>query len=224
MTVEAGIVELIKEIAEKFGTSLIYISHNLGLILETCDRLTVMYSGEAVETGAIHDVFDKMRHPYTRGLFNSIPVPGADKNARPLVAIRGQLPLPYARPAGCYFAPRCDYFVEGRCDQPPLPMLDVSEGAAHKVRCVRFDEIDWTLAKPKPDGRAPVARGEVVLRVEDLSKHYVIEFERRGADRREKDRQGQREDHVSRTRSGNRGDCRRIRLRQVDFRQGADGA
>ena len=114
VTVEAGIVELIKEIAEKFGTSLIYISHNLGLILETCDRLTVMYSGEAVETGAIHDVFDKMRHPYTRGLFNSIPVPGADKNARPLVAIRGQLPLPYARPAGCYFAPRCDYFVEGR--------------------------------------------------------------------------------------------------------------
>jgi peptide/nickel transport system ATP-binding protein len=175
VTVEAGIVELIKEIAEKFGTSLIYISHNLGLILETCDRLTVMYSGEAVETGAIHDVFDKMRHPYTRGLFNSIPVPGADKNARPLVAIRGQLPLPYARPAGCYFAPRCDYFVEGRCDQPLLPMLDVSEGAAHKVRCVRFDEIDWTLAKPKPDGRAPVERGEVVLRVEDLSKHYVIE-------------------------------------------------
>ena len=176
VTVEAGIVELIKEIAEKFGTSLIYISHNLGLILETCDRLTVMYSGEAVETGAIHDVFDKMRHPYTRGLFNSIPVPGADKNARPLMAIRGQLPLPYARPAGCYFAPRCDYFVEGRCDQPPLPMLDVSEGAGHKVRCVRFDEIDWTLAKSKPDGRAPVERGEVVLRVEDLSKHYVIEL------------------------------------------------
>ena len=150
VTVEAGIVELIKEIAEKFGTSLIYISHNLGLILETCDRLTVMYSGEAVETGAIHDVFDKMRHPYTRGLFNSIPVPGADKNARPLVAIRGQLPLPYAARAA--IAPRCDYFVEGRCDQPPLPMLDVSEGAAHNVRCVRFDEIDWTLASPSPTG------------------------------------------------------------------------
>ena len=144
VTVEAGIVELIKEIAEKFGTSLIYISHNLGLILETCDRLTVMYSGEAVETGAIHDVFDKMRHPYTRVLFNSIPVPGADKNARPLVAICGQLPLPYARPAGCYFAPRCDSFVEGRCDQPPLPMLDVSEGAAHEssLRPLRRDRLD----------------------------------------------------------------------------------
>ena len=155
VTVEAGIVDLIREVAARFGTSMLYISHNLGLVFETCDRLTVMYSGEAVETGAIHDVFGKMRHPYTRGLFNSIPVPGADKNARPLVAIRGQLPLPYARPAGCYFAPRCDYFVEGRCDQPPLPMLDVSEGAAHKVRCIRFDEIDWTLAKPKPDGARP---------------------------------------------------------------------
>ena len=69
VTVEAGIVELIKEIAGEFGTSMIYISHNLGLILETCDRITVMYSGEAVEVGSIADVFDAMRHPYTRGLF-----------------------------------------------------------------------------------------------------------------------------------------------------------
>src|SRR5580700_5983724 len=138
VTVEAGIIELIKEIATKFGTSLIYISHNLGLILETCSRLTVMYSGEAVETGAVRDVVERMRHPYTRGLFNSIPVPGADKNARPLVAIRGQLPLPYARPQGCYFGPRCDHFIEGRCDRPPLPMLEVAPGSGHAVRCVRF--------------------------------------------------------------------------------------
>ena len=94
VTVEAGIVELIKEISAKFGTSLIYISHNLGLILETCSRLTVMYSGEAVESGDIASVFRKMRHPYTRGLFRSIPVPGADKNARPLRSIKGQLPYP----------------------------------------------------------------------------------------------------------------------------------
>src|SRR5262249_10919748 len=120
VTVEAGIVELIKEISAKFGTSLIYISHNLGLILETCHRLTVMYSGEAVESGDIRSVFTEMRHPYTRGLFNSIPLPGADKNARPLMAIRGQLPLPYARPQGCYFGPRCDHFAAGRCDKRPL--------------------------------------------------------------------------------------------------------
>src|ERR1041385_4653428 len=66
VTVEAGIVELIKEISASFGTSLIYISHNLGLIVDTCHRLTVMYSGEAVETGEIGAVFNQMRHPYTR--------------------------------------------------------------------------------------------------------------------------------------------------------------
>ena len=176
VTVEAGIVELIKEIAVKFGTSLIYISHNLGLILETCNRLTVMYSGEAVETGAIRDVFNEMRHPYTRGLFGSIPVPGADKNARPLTAIRGQLPLPYARPHGCYFGPRCDYFAPGRCDQRPLPMREATPGSSHGVRCVRFDEIDWrAAARIKPDQRAPVVRGGVTLQVDELTKHYVIE-------------------------------------------------
>jgi peptide/nickel transport system ATP-binding protein len=175
VTVEAGIVDLIKEIAGKFGTSLIYISHNLGLILETCDRLTVMYSGEAVETGAIHDVFDKMSHPYTRGLFSSIPVPGADKNARPLTPIRGQLPLPTARPKGCYFAPRCDYFVEGRCDHRPLPMLEESPGSSHEIRCARFREIDWSLATRVNKQRPPVETGAIVLRVEELSKHYVIE-------------------------------------------------
>jgi len=175
VTVEAGIVELIKDISATSGTSLIYISHNLGLILETCARLTVMYSGEAVETGDIGSVFNNMRHPYTRGLFNSIPLPGADKNARPLVAIRGQLPLPHARPSGCYFGPRCDYFAAGRCDQPPLSMQAVAPGSTHSVRCVRFREIDWEIAKPKPIEREPVKPGDIVLRVDDLTKHYTIE-------------------------------------------------
>src|SRR5436190_5722787 len=68
VTVEAGVVELIKDISKKFGTSMIYISHNLGLILATCARITVMYSGEAVEVGSVKEVFEAMRHPYTRGL------------------------------------------------------------------------------------------------------------------------------------------------------------
>ena len=133
VTVEAGIVELIKEIAAEFGTSMIYISHNLGLILETCDRITVMYSGEAVEVGSVEDVFDAMRHPYTRGLFASIPVPGADKNSHPLVAIPGQLPLPHQRPPGCNFGPRCDYFVAGRCDAGADP-----DGAGQGPRLPRL--------------------------------------------------------------------------------------
>ncbi|MGH6922695.1 MAG: dipeptide ABC transporter ATP-binding protein, partial [Propylenella sp.] len=175
VTVEAGIVELIKEIAGKFGTSMIYISHNLGLILETCDRITVMYSGEAVEVGAVKDVFDAMRHPYTRGLFASIPIPGADKNSRPLVAIPGQLPVPHQRPYGCYFGPRCDYFVAGRCDAGPIPMVEVKNGAYHASRCIRIDEIDWDAPPGEGAGREPTEPGDVVLKVDDMTKHYEIE-------------------------------------------------
>ncbi|WP_436640138.1 ABC transporter ATP-binding protein [Microbaculum sp. FT89] len=175
VTVEAGIVELIKDISAKFGTSMIYISHNLGLILETCDRITVMYSGEAVEVGDIETVFNNMRHPYTRGLFASIPLPGADKNAHPLVAIPGQLPLPHQRPTGCYFGPRCQFFEGGRCDLGLIPMEKVDTGTEHFVRCVRWQEIDWDATKPKADERPPVEPGDVVLKVEDLTKHYEIE-------------------------------------------------
>ena len=120
VTVEAAVVELVKDLGKKYGTSMLFISHNLGLVLETCDRICVMYSGEAVETGSIKDVFDKMQHPYTQALFRSIPLPGANKNARPLVAIPGNFPLPHERPMGCNFGPRCDYFEEGRCNQSDI--------------------------------------------------------------------------------------------------------
>jgi peptide/nickel transport system ATP-binding protein len=175
VTVEAGIVELINEIAEEFGTSMIYISHNLGLILETCDRLTVMYSGEAVEVGDIHDVFEEMRHPYTRGLFGSIPLPGADKNAHPLVAIPGQLPLPHERPKGCNFAPRCTFFRDGLCNVGALKMHPVPGDDDHKVRCERFQEIDWDRDLPKGEAKPPVLPGDIVLSVEDMTKHYIID-------------------------------------------------
>ncbi len=175
VTVEAGIVELIKEIAHEFGTSMIYISHNLGLILETCDRITVMYSGEAVEVGSIAEVFEAMRHPYTRGLFASIPVPGADKNSHPLVAIPGQLPLPHERPPGCNFGPRCNYFVAGRCDAQEIPMIPVPSRDFHASRCIRVDEIDWDVQVGEGVQRQATEAGDIVLRVDDLTKHYAIE-------------------------------------------------
>ena len=79
---------------------MLFISHNLGLVMDVFDRICVMYSGEAVETGTVVDVFDNMRHPYTQALFRSIPLPGADKNTRPLIAIPGNFPLPHERPNG----------------------------------------------------------------------------------------------------------------------------
>ncbi len=175
VTVEAGIVELVKGLGKQFGTSMIFVSHNLGLILETCDRITVMYSGEAVETGKIKDVFDRMRHPYTQGLFRSIPLPGADKNARPLIAIPGQLPLPHERPKGCNFGPRCQHFVAGRCDADEIPMIPVGGHDGHFSRCVRFDEIDWTAMPAGARKQTePVKPGAPVLRIDDLKKYYKV--------------------------------------------------
>ncbi|WP_433639632.1 dipeptide ABC transporter ATP-binding protein [Mesorhizobium sp. 1B3] len=175
VTVEAGIVELVKGLGKQFGTSMIFVSHNLGLILETCDRITVMYSGEAVETGTVKDVFDRMRHPYTQGLFRSIPLPGADKNSRPLVAIPGQLPLPHERPKGCNFGPRCQHFVEGVCNADEIPMIPVEGHDSHFSRCVRFNEIDWNkLPAGARKESEPIEPGAPVLKIDDLKKYYKV--------------------------------------------------
>jgi len=173
VTVEAGIVQLVKELGRETGTSMLFISHNLGLILETCDRITVMYSGEAVETGTVSEVFDRMRHPYTQGLFNSIPLPGADKNTKPLVAIPGQLPLPMERPRGCNFGPRCDHFTDA-CDAQPVRMQQVPGEALHMSRCIRIEELDWNAEPERPVVTAPTEPGEIVLDVKNLKKYYDV--------------------------------------------------
>ncbi|MEX0364807.1 MAG: dipeptide ABC transporter ATP-binding protein [Ruegeria sp.] len=174
VTVEAAVVELVKDLGKKYGTSMLFISHNLGLVLETCDRLCVMYSGEAVERGSIHDVFDEMQHPYTQALFRSIPLPGADKNSRPLVAIPGNFPLPHERPPGCNFGPRCDYFEEGRCDKQDILMEAVPGNDRHHTRCLKFKEIDWnapiTVGEQKEKGEV----GNVVLKMDNLKKYYEV--------------------------------------------------
>ena len=174
VTVEAGIVQLIKELARETGTSMLFISHNLGLILETCDRITVMYSGEAVETGTVNDVFDRMRHPYTQGLFNSIPLPGADKNTRPLVSIPGQLPLPMERPRGCNFGPRCSHYEEQICNAGAISMQAVGSDETHRSRCLRINDIDWLAEPDRPLVSDPATPGDVVLDVRDLKKYYAV--------------------------------------------------
>lgn len=174
VTVEAGIVSLVKELGQEFGTSMLFISHNLGLILGTCDRVTVMYSGEGVETGAVHEVFDHMRHPYTQGLFRSIPLPGTDKNSRPLVAIPGQLPLPHQRPKGCNFGPRCTYFSEGVCDVEDVAMHSVSGRKDHFSRCNRISEIDWDMPVERTEEAIAVEPGREILKVDNLRKYYKV--------------------------------------------------
>ncbi|MFY0621180.1 MAG: ABC transporter ATP-binding protein [Pelagimonas sp.] len=174
VTVEAAVVELVKELGKKYGTSMLFISHNLGLVLETCDRLCVMYSGEAVERGSIHDVFDEMQHPYTQALFRSIPLPGADKNARPLRAIPGNFPLPHERPPGCNFGPRCDYFEAGRCDAQEIEMVAVEGNERHFSRCLKYNEIDWNAPMEVSDAKEKAEPGRVVLKMDNLKKYYEV--------------------------------------------------
>ncbi len=174
VTVEAAVVELVRDLGKKYGTSMLFISHNLGLILETCDRLCVMYSGEAVERGSIAEVFDEMQHPYTQALFRSIPLPGADKNAHPLVAIPGNFPLPHERPTGCNFGPRCDYFEAGRCDVGQIDMADVAGNDRHATRCLRHQEIDWNAPIAIGEQKEKTSPGEVVLKIDNLKKYYEV--------------------------------------------------
>jgi peptide/nickel transport system ATP-binding protein len=174
VTVEAGIVDLVKELGEKYGTSMLFISHNLGLILETCDRLCVMYSGEAVETGAVAEVFETMRHPYTQALFRSIPLPGADKNSKPLISIPGNFPLPHERPKGCNFGPRCDYFEHHRCDAHDIPMSAVPGDDRHESRCLKWQEVDWSAPPKARTTKEKLPPGRVVLQMEDLKKYYSV--------------------------------------------------
>jgi peptide/nickel transport system ATP-binding protein len=175
VTVEAGITKLIADIGKQYGTSQIYISHNLGLILEVCDRVFVMYSGEVVEEGTINSLFTWPKHPYTHGLFGCIPLPTADKNAAPLKPIRGQLPLPHERPTGCNFGPRCDFFVDGRCNSKDVPMDFVTGGATdHRVRCVRWSELDFATEIAHGEGKPPLSIGDTVLEVDHMQKYYEV--------------------------------------------------
>ena len=184
-----------------------------------------MYSGEAVETGTVKDVFDRMRHPYTQGLFRSIPLPGADKNTRPLIAIPGQLPLPHERPQGCNFGPRCQHFVEGPLRRGRDPDDRRSTGTTnHCSRCVRFNEIDWVGAagSRRASTASPSKPGAPVLKIDDLRKYYQVAanaiFGRR---RRRASVKANETISFEAREAGDGGDRRRVRLRQVDPGQGA---
>jgi peptide/nickel transport system ATP-binding protein len=107
-------------------------------------------------------------------LFRSIPLPGADKNARPLVAIPGNFPLPHERPNGCNFGPRCDYFEAGRCDAGDIRMDSIEGDDRHESRCLRFREIDWDAPIAAGATHEKAKPGQVVLKMENLKKYYEV--------------------------------------------------
>ena len=172
VTVEAAVIDLIAELRRRYATSLLFISHNLGLIAECCDRVGIMYSGELVEEAAPEALFRRPRHPYTQGLIDCIPDIGAGKHARMLAAIPGHIPLPSERPQGCVFAPRCAGFKAGACDQPGLP-LESTDEAGHLVRCIRWNEVVRTQTRvpPEPHGDAAPASA---IELAEVSKVYRV--------------------------------------------------
>lgn len=130
VTIQAQVLETMRQLKEQFNTSMLLITHDLGVVAQNCDRVAVIYAGEIVEYGSVLDVFKKMEHPYTKGLFNSIPHINSD--VRRLSPIRGLMPDPTEIPAGCRFRERCPY-AEDRCEkeQPKLTEIAVN----HFVRC-----------------------------------------------------------------------------------------
>jgi oligopeptide/dipeptide ABC transporter ATP-binding protein len=129
VTVQAQILELMKELRERLGMAIMLITHDLGVVAEMVDEVVVMYAGRVVERGPVADVFASPQHPYTESLLDSIPLLGM-RYSTPLKAIRGVVPSPLEWPQGCRFAPRCDYAFD-RCiaHDPPLLRVPPQESA-----------------------------------------------------------------------------------------------
>jgi peptide/nickel transport system ATP-binding protein len=173
VTVEAAVLDLVRELRRRHGTSVLFISHNLGTVVRVCDRIGVMYAGELVEEGTIRQVFANPRHPYTRGLLDCLPSLGRDKRQTPLVPIPGQVASALARPAGCAFAARCAHVEPGRCTSEAIPTLPVSGEPGHAAQCVREAELPrWERRRVAADPVVTRSSRPVALRVEGLEKLY----------------------------------------------------
>ncbi|WP_283026278.1 MULTISPECIES: ABC transporter ATP-binding protein [unclassified Fusobacterium] len=131
VTIQAQVLDLMNELKEKFKTAMILITHDLGVVAQACDKVAIMYAGEIVESGSLIDIFESPKHPYTHGLFGSIP--SLDEECDRLKPIQGLMPDPTNLPPGCKFNPRCPHATE-LCSQQAPKVIEVSPG--HKVRCL----------------------------------------------------------------------------------------
>jgi len=180
VTTQAVILELVGELIherESGRMAVLYVSHNLGVVAQICDRVGVMYAGELVEEALVEDLFQNPIHPYTQGLLNSAPSLGQSKTTLPLQSIPGQIP-PLGEPAtGCVFAPRCPLAIEICGQRPPFTWMDEGQ----RVRCHRWEEIVSTAVQawqPRA-GTIPAVQsrnneGLEVLRLEEIEVHFPI--------------------------------------------------
>ncbi len=134
VTIQAQVLQLMRDLKEQSGTTILMITHDLGIVAEMCDEVYVMYAGTIIERGALADIFDYTRHPYTEGLFNSLP--DIDHRDRELIPIKGRTVDPTHLPTGCPFSPRCDYACD-RCRQIMPPEIRISD--THYVKCWLYE-------------------------------------------------------------------------------------
>ena len=130
VTIQAQVLQMIKDLQKEMGTAMLLITHDLGVVAETCDKVAIMYAGEIVESGTAEDIFERTGHPYTEGLFNSLP--SLDKDVERLTPIHGLMPDPTDLPAGCKFSPRCPK-ATAVCEEQEPELTEVGPG--HCVRC-----------------------------------------------------------------------------------------
>ncbi len=140
VTIQAQVLELMKSLIKNRDMSMLLITHDLGVVAEVCDDVAVMYAGHIVEIGTADEVFNSTAHPYTEGLFNSLP--NLKQRGEDLVPIPGMMPDPANLPEGCTFAPRCPYATEA-C-KSSLPELR-NMGGTHKVACNAYDNPNFKL-------------------------------------------------------------------------------
>jgi peptide/nickel transport system ATP-binding protein len=142
VTVQARVLNLLRDIQRETGVGMLFVTHDLGVVAEMCDRVNVFYGGEVVEEGAVEGAFMRPAHPYTAALLAAVPHAQAGQR---LVPIPGNIPDFDRLPEGCRFHPRCTYAIQGRCDVEPIPLLSIGDPTtARQVRCVRSGEITLT--------------------------------------------------------------------------------
>ncbi len=136
VTVQAHILELLRELRRELGMAILFISHDLAVIAEMCERVVVMYAGQVVEDSPAERLFAAPLHPYTAGLLGSIP---GERRVRRLTMIPGSIPSPVVSIAGCRFHPRCAHSEAGRCDRTAPSMMEHEAG--RQTRCLRAAEL-----------------------------------------------------------------------------------
>ncbi len=149
VTIQAEILDLIKGLKDDFDLSMLLITHDLGVVAETADRVAVMYAGRIIEQSPVREIFRSPKHPYTEGLLRSVPrLTEEGIRRRRLETIEGVVPSLLDLPAGCKFAPRCSYVIED-CTLIEPALVQINK--EHLARCIRFESVGDESAKTHPE-------------------------------------------------------------------------